>query len=87
MSPYKMRILLHHFYTTEAFVGDAGGELHMELVEGGAFKISHKGFGSQFELTEKGKKWVAMILDTPMPINVWVDPRYDSALPISEPTI
>jgi hypothetical protein len=31
--------------------------------------------GSGYRFTEKGKTWIELLCETPMPVEVWVDPR------------
>ena len=53
------------------------------LSEGLVTRISaDEGEISNYELTEKGLHFVAMILETPLPLEVFIDPRTEEAIEI-----
>jgi hypothetical protein len=38
-------------------------------------------YSASYQLTERGQKWIDMILATPMPVNRWIDPREEATRP------
>ena len=47
------------------------------LREGIIFQVENADFG--FKTTERGDAWLKLCLDTPMPVQLWVDPRNKAA--------
>jgi hypothetical protein len=77
MCPAELRILLH-FHTSAESHPQRETEWFKELVakwsEDGIVQ-RYQTHGSICHLTERGTHWVDMILNTPMPVSKWVDPR------------
>ena len=82
LSPVELEILLHYHYSPMKYRapfglqgwrrvmlaacsrGIASEEISTTLPEGRTFK-----------LTDRGERWIEMILATPMPVRSWIDPR------------
>lgn len=43
--------------------------------------IRYTGHADKPEGTERGRAWLAMICDTPMPVKQWIDPRFPKDAP------
>lgn len=77
MSPFKMDVLMHYYCMAvphPKVMSKGVQEYIHDLVEDGVMIMDEES-GTGFRMTEKGYAWIQMILDTPMPISVWTDPR------------
>lgn len=76
MSPAEMSILIHCHALAKPLSESVvtSDTIKWFLAEG---IIEHDGreHSSGFKTTERGRKWLEMCLETPMPIMRWVDPR------------
>lgn len=75
MSPAHLKVLLH-IYTTNQKHAAADESWFKDLI--GQWErsgiVSQKDDG-RLDCTEKGNAWVDSILATPLPIQMWLDPR------------
>ncbi len=37
--------------------------------------LERSGIRQRWSLTERGEKWLEMLLSTPLPVSLWMDPR------------
>lgn len=79
-SPFEIRMVIHHHCSPAPFV-DALAPIYPECVA----KLRVAGileydFDSILKTTPKGEALVKAWCETPMPIQKWVDPRFDAAL-------
>lgn len=76
MTPVIIEVLMHCYYRTEPFELTKSIEHALEfLIKNQLIMISEQAPG--YCCTEKGKKYVEMLLATPFPFNasIWRDPR------------
>jgi hypothetical protein len=76
MTPNDLDILIHYYVCPdihERYYAPAVMESCREFVQSGIFVSS--GEDGIFSVTEKGRAWMELILNTPMPILKWIDPR------------
>ena len=81
MSPLQVRVMLHYHYSPNAWEGPEDEAymitLHEQLVNMGM--LAHlrpwDEYGPKYEITPKGAVYVKMVLDVPVPIVQYIDPR------------
>lgn len=76
MSPVEIKILLHIYACVEPYTEPESPHCIMTV------KKTLQDYGlidraDYPKCTAAGKKMVDMLMDTPIPVNVWVDPRFD----------
>lgn len=79
MTPFELEVLMHHHISSAPFPrqSETYDETISKFVMGGICETTKIG-GSPKKVTilPKGEKWIEMILSTPMPTMMWVDPRF-----------
>lgn len=50
----------------------------IRFLKDGILATDNRPDGSGYQTTERGQKWLEMILSTPYPEHVWVDPRINT---------
>ena len=76
MTPIKLDILLHCHISPTAHPQYDSPAFRVELqnlMEEDIVRSTSK--ENIFALTQKGEAWLRLILETPMPILQWIDPR------------
>lgn len=77
-SPFEIRVVLHHHCSPSPFV-DAHAPIYADVVA----KLRECGVlegDSLLRTTPKGEALVNAWCATPVPVQIWVDPRFDAAL-------
>jgi hypothetical protein len=77
LTPNELEILIHYYVCPEIhdrFNAPAVEEACNKFVQDGIF-IEDEFIYGKYTVTKKGQSWINNILNTPMPIEVWVDPR------------
>jgi len=77
ITPCHLEILMHYYVSPTVYPqhdAPAVIEYTQWLVDNGVLE-SHLDGESGYEVTEKGKAWIDLILATPMPVMKWCDPR------------
>jgi hypothetical protein len=73
LSPFEMKMLLHHACSPEPFETRATADLVSQSLAHlhGAGLIDRVDFPSA---TDKGRAWIAKALSTPLPVQEWIWP-------------
>lgn len=74
MSPVELITMLNVFYTNDLPSPHTPAVLDAESQLMRAGLIRSTGVGKH-ETTERGRQFVFVLSDTPLPVNVWKDPR------------
>lgn len=79
LTPFRLEILLHYFYSAEPHprIKEACvlAVIDHWINQGVMQREIYTESAGGNRITEKGNAWVNFILDTPMPIPTWIDPR------------
>lgn len=73
MTCHELSILIHHYCCPGAFspASDLYNNICKQFLSDEMFKTSAQPNG--YEVTDKGKAWLACILETPPPTRAWLD--------------
>lgn len=77
MTPLKLEILLHHYYSAEPWPGQIF-PAHLEAFEyffENDLLSGLVGAIAQAEITDKGKFYIRAVLDLPLPEQIWIIPK------------
>lgn len=80
VSPAVLSVLIHCHALVEPLPESAvhGGTVKWFLEEG-IIEPCPRDRSCGYTTTERGRKWLDMILATPMPVSRWIDPREEKA--------
>lgn len=77
-TPYEIELLLKIYYSfhySNDYSNAAETQAVWKFVHNHMIELEKDDKDCWYELTEKGKAFVDMILNTPYPIQTWTDPR------------
>lgn len=80
MSPLEVRVMLHYHCSLTDWEGPEDKnfmfKLHQKMIRQDMLARAREDeFGPQYLITPKGRAYVQMVLDVPVPIVNYVDPR------------
>lgn len=81
MSPSDLELLLHYYHSPDEHERVSAPAIHAGLIHflgAGILKSRpemNEPWTSSYQVTERGEKFLAMVLNTPYPEHVWADPR------------
>lgn len=73
-TPFHLKVLLHTYVCPERYDGQENKDATQEIINDlyGNSLVDRTDFP---KITERGEKFVKMILATPLPEHRWIDPR------------
>lgn len=75
MNPAFLSVLIHCHAVAEPLQGSpVHRDAVMFFLNNGIIAVDDRD-GSGYATTERGRRWLEMILETPMPVQIWTDPR------------
>lgn len=78
MSPLRITILLHYYFSIDDYSGPSlGSPAYVEAIEYFLFhKLLKDNIGeTNYVITERGRAYVKMLTDMPLPVCKWVAPE------------